>query len=380
MYEQSIQSINPSVTLPYWDFTLESTFYTPSTFRSSGVFSADWFGDSSCNNTQHTVTEGRFEYVSTMQHAENYSSLFNPYKLLRSPWNVDPTPYMTRGNIIYGIENNLKPSGCAEYHKSMSFKDWKNLAKQLNSNAHGHIHELMGGSWNPHLMPKDPRNLKASTEAYQFLHATEANSKILWRYDYLICPEDCGMMELDCQCKCRDFKSEGLTNAHVLGVTNILKSLVYYDSDGNAITNWYDDNKPYEILPGYSFEETQAIYEEIMAILCAPGHIGDMFQATSTNDITFWVLHPTLDRLWHRVKLNEHYGLIDFDNTWIDAEINCDGHYSYSTTPFKNIFDNNNQVYTNMELYKLLDPTSDAFPYVYDHFRWSHCEFLGKIS
>ena len=37
MYEQSLQSINPSVSLPYWDFTLESTFFTPSTFRTSGT-------------------------------------------------------------------------------------------------------------------------------------------------------------------------------------------------------------------------------------------------------------------------------------------------------------------------------------------------------
>jgi len=51
MFEMSLQSVNPSITLPYWDFTLESTFYTPSTFRESGVFSADWFGDASCNNS-----------------------------------------------------------------------------------------------------------------------------------------------------------------------------------------------------------------------------------------------------------------------------------------------------------------------------------------
>ena len=38
MYEQSLQSINPSVSLPYWDFTLESTFFTPSTFRTSGTY------------------------------------------------------------------------------------------------------------------------------------------------------------------------------------------------------------------------------------------------------------------------------------------------------------------------------------------------------
>lgn len=49
-------------------------------------------------------------------------------------------------------------------------------------------------------------------------------------------------------------------------------------------------------LPGYTEEETKAIYEQLLYLLCSPGHIGTMFQATSTNDITFWVLHPTVDR------------------------------------------------------------------------------------
>lgn len=109
----------------------------------------------------------RFRYVPTMANAQNYSSVYSPYKLLKSMWNLDPVPYMTRSNTIYGLINNLKPSGrsylsincswdresmcwigCSEYHRSMAFFQWKGLAGQLNTNAHGHLHELMGGSWN----------------------------------------------------------------------------------------------------------------------------------------------------------------------------------------------------------------------------------------
>lgn len=122
MFEQSLQAINPSVTLPYWDFTLESTFYSPSTFRDSGVFSPDWFGDATCNNSLHTPTEGRFSYVPVMQNAHNFSSIVSPYGMLRSPWNADPTPYMTRSALIYGMANNLKPSGCKEYHHALDFQ------------------------------------------------------------------------------------------------------------------------------------------------------------------------------------------------------------------------------------------------------------------
>jgi hypothetical protein len=85
MFEQSLQSINPSISLPYWDFTLESTFYTPTTFRESGVFSPDWFGDAVCNNSAHTPEEGRFAYAKVMQNADNFSSILSPYGLLKSP-------------------------------------------------------------------------------------------------------------------------------------------------------------------------------------------------------------------------------------------------------------------------------------------------------
>jgi hypothetical protein len=112
MYEQALQAVNPSISLPYWDFTLESTFLTPTSFRTSGVFSADWFGDAACNNTHHTPTDGRFAYVPVMQDARNFSDVYSPYGLLKSPWNADPSTYLSRSSLIYGLPNNLKPSGC----------------------------------------------------------------------------------------------------------------------------------------------------------------------------------------------------------------------------------------------------------------------------
>lgn len=52
MFEQALQTINPAVTVPYWDFTLESTFFGSSDFRSSGVFADDWFGEATTQNVR----------------------------------------------------------------------------------------------------------------------------------------------------------------------------------------------------------------------------------------------------------------------------------------------------------------------------------------
>jgi hypothetical protein len=167
----------------------------------------------------------------------------------------------------------------------MIFFDWNNLAKQLNSNAHGHIHELIGGSWNPRDSLANPIGESWHKDAYQFAHATEAYSKILWRYNYLLCPErpnNCksGEQSAECECVCTEDSLQGLSAAHIFSATGIIKSLVFYDKVGNVIENWQNHTTklPYEELPGYTYDETQEIYDRILEVLCNPGYIGDMFQ------------------------------------------------------------------------------------------------------
>jgi hypothetical protein len=83
-FEQSLQAVNPSIALPYWDFTLESTMLEPSTFRQSTVFGDDWFGTASPTNALHTVDSGRFANNPVMQNAHNFSRYVSPHGLLRA--------------------------------------------------------------------------------------------------------------------------------------------------------------------------------------------------------------------------------------------------------------------------------------------------------
>lgn len=52
MYEQALQSVDPSIALPYWDFTVEGSMYDWTNFRSSGVFADDWFGTAASRNVR----------------------------------------------------------------------------------------------------------------------------------------------------------------------------------------------------------------------------------------------------------------------------------------------------------------------------------------
>ncbi|KAJ8606643.1 hypothetical protein CTAYLR_008385 [Chrysophaeum taylorii] len=371
-FEQSTQSISPDISIPYWDFTIESTFYDPKTWRSSPVFADDWFGAAAPANPLRTVVRGRWAFVRAMTRSQNFSDIYNSYGVLRAPWNNDPTPFMTRHNKIYGFENNMKPSGCKEYAFAMKKTTWMAMSRQLNSAAHGHIHETVGGSWNHDV---DDAN-EVDPAVFTFAHEIQALSKELWRADYVVCPVFCTMDTpwRDCQCQCTPRSRTDAPSYRVLDDAGVLSAVHYYDHDHHQIEKWKDLNGTVlHRLPGYTTEESNHIYDELLDILCSPGHIGDMFQATSTNDITFWVLHPTVDRLWHFKRLGKSG---DFDETW-DPYHSCYGHNPTDIQPFKNLFDSNDAFYTNEDLYEYLRPDSDGLPYMYDNFRWPHCEKIG---
>jgi hypothetical protein len=379
-FEMAMQAVFPDVIMPYWDFTQDAELFSTSTWRMSRVFSDSWFGNAAPLNSLHTVATGRFAFTPVMGQARKFSKVFNSYGLLRAPWNADPTPFGTRSNYVYGYENNISPSGCQEYHTAMTKDNWMAMSRQLNSAAHGHIHETIGGAWNTDFKKQmDARvGVDGSTVAsvMTFAHEVQALAKELWRTEYVSCPQSCSMDTpwTDCMCKC-DAEKIGNTSAYmVLHNAGVLNTVNYYDTSGTAIETYYDSSgNPLRVLDGYSEDESSEIYGSMLDALCQPGHIGDMFQATSSNDVTFWVLHGTLDRLWHFKRLGNKK---NYDDSW-DPYHTCYGHNPADFQPFKNLFDDEDRYYNNMELYELFNPASNSIPYMYEHFEWPHCDMVG---
>lgn len=109
----------------------------------------------------------------------------------------------------------------------------------------------------------------------------------------------------ECQCQCSPASVGNAESYDILDKAGVLSAVQFYDHEHHLIERWKDDNGTvYYTLPGYTTDESRHIYDELLKALCSPGHIGDMFQATSTNDITFWVLHPTVDRLWRSSRVS----------------------------------------------------------------------------
>jgi hypothetical protein len=59
-------------------------------------------------------------------------------------------------------------------------------------------------------------------------------------------------------------------------------------------------------------------------VVCQGIAHGDIFDAESTNDPLFWPIHPTIDRVWHYVRLASNFDDV-FDSFWATNHP-CFGH------------------------------------------------------
>jgi len=385
-WEKAIQAVDPTVAAHYWDFTIdrEALEYR---WRESFVFSPDWFG--SPRPEEGIVSEGRWAYTPVMMNAQFYSGITNSWNLLRSPWNNDPRPYLTRFETLFKYFDYDRPKGCAEYWGCLQLTNWLDLAACMNGDTHGRIHQLMGGSWGGvydeflnHPLLADTPWANNTLVVGSFLIETEAFIKTFWRAGYMTCPPVCaaGTEEKDCQCYCDRSLDiwQNVDPYDLLDDTGIFRKLYNLDSTGfvQRSTTGSEADMVYW-LDGKTEEEANIIWQGLIDATCQPGYIGTMYEGESPNDITFWVLHTNMDRLWHWMRLSPYY--YGFDDTWIDGKYgDCSGHYQDDIPGnFTNLFDADNKLYTNAELYMMLHPMNDNLQYVYDSFEWAHCAEKG---
>lgn len=53
----------------------------------------------------------------------------------------------------------------------------------------------------------------------------------------------------------------------------------------------------------------------------------------------------------------------------------CDGHHEYDILPFSKLrADKQDLLYTNGMMYEFIHPHNDDLPYLYDNYRWDHCQ------
>jgi len=387
--EQSLQSVNKYMTIPYWDYT-QDAWPALTDWEESVIFQPEWFGVASPESEDHVITEGRFAYLKVTKGAKN-SGIRNPYDLLRSPWNTNPVPYLMRHDHVFNQKNGgWQIPGCKHFKEAWENDDSiSELFSDLNGFLHGPVHIMIGGQWS---YDGDHWNV-SHTQGGNYLLA----SKWLWRQGYLRCPESCSddapahLCTCSCPAELRSHFADSKTFLNATGLFDMTNGMLTRDTildmefNTSAMTDVYDD---------------------IVHLLCHVGHAGEMYTSAAPWDPTFWSLHGLADRF---LMLRRIYGNITaLNETWgythltkstggapSDTHMVCDwsnvsgmelptctlgscsGHHEHDVLPMSN-FLNMNETYTNRQFYDFMHPLNDDLPYTYDTFDfWPMCKALN---
>ena len=383
IFELAMQSVEPSVTLPYWDFTIDegqgksafnSVVMTDTIFGSmaSPVNSSWGFSYEEDNITSGAIPDGRWAYLESPVN-EDFPDLQAAYGYMRAPWNMNPSPYVSRFLNDYKIGISL-PS-CTTHYSILQEDTLSNFMYGMQNDPHATTHSLIGGVYGCQtLSPLLDAGYLTSVEDQKALCSKWVfYLKEFYRFGYITPKKDCEVEE-DVQSSTCGFECNGDMNTFLANMKTKLASYVPADMNDEGWYAWRDF-----ICTG----DGGKIFS------------GDHLESASPHDPSFWVIHPTLERLLHAKMMAGGFK----DATWPTDNINdfvcdkaecydsdtaslgygadcCYGHYE--NDQFLDFLSGNRSLHfgdTNGAVITQSDPTSDdyAMPYIYDTFTWNHC-------
>ena len=169
---------------------------------------------------------------------------------------------------------------------------------------------------------------------------------------------------------------------------------------------YYDETKGRYQVEGLDHTLLEKTWHDMLQAFCSPGYVGELYTSNAPYDPLFWVIHTAGERLlaWRRI-LN-YNNRKDLDETWgythpsgvpSDTGVVCDwsrvvpgisdfpeckeqvctGHNADDLLPSEI----SGETYTNQAFYNFMDPYNEDLPYLYDNFKYSHCDAQGvKLS
>lgn len=148
MFEASVQTVDPSFALPYWDFTIDvaqnltiydSYMFTSDTFGTLTKPTSAFWGFTYKYETLKSaaIQDGRWKNLKVDKN--KYSDLGNAFGYMRGPWNMNPSPYLTR---FSAYSPNL-PS-CNEYYGGLGLKSFMESLANAKNGPHASTHGVIG--------------------------------------------------------------------------------------------------------------------------------------------------------------------------------------------------------------------------------------------
>ena len=124
-------------------------------------------------------------------------------------------------------------------------------------------------------------------------------------------------------------------------------------------------------------------WDEFYDMYCStPMAPGEQLESASPSDVSFWPMHPTMERLLIYTRLAWPFE----DAAWAGERLclygedtDCRGHNAFDLTSFAAHVRGHDGSYkyaylTNAEVFDLMAPGNYSLDYVYDNFEWPHCD------
>jgi len=389
--EATLQAIDPSIALPYWDFTIDQA--EGKTAVSSAIMTSEIFGSmkqpkdlewgfSYGNGDQiidAAIQDGRWAYLAAESN-DRYPDLLAGYGYMRAPWNMNPSPYISRFTMDLKVGTSL-PS-CNDHYSMLEYDDLMDFLYKIQYGPHATTHSLTGGIYGCDMMKplleagyiSSEENLKKACSNWLFY------VKEFYRYNYITpnknCAVESNVQDSSCGFTCTSDATQ-LDNL-LFNMKNKLASYVPTDMSDAGWQAWVD-------------------------FVCTGdgGQIfsGDHLESASPADPSFWVIHPTLERLYQAKMMaggfSDAQWATDAQNDFVCDKAECYmedyGGFGYWAECCYGHFENdkmldfvtgnrtNHYGDTNSAIMTLTDPSSSEYgmPYIYDDFDWSHCSSSG---
>jgi len=425
-FESALRAVNPAVSLPYWDFTIEGqeikdAKQNPSYFLEITPFlTHKWFG--SVDEDGH-IADSRFAFSQMPKVTDSSVVVPNSYGYVRSYWNNNNDPYVTRHLFdVCGVEpTNKKVPNCQTHYELANTASLAKFQVLSPSDGHGTMHVQLGGmyggcmeayqnfsdTWS-HLLDAEMTTDEILSHGFSLdewtwntrreLFETKVMGEYfhiyrsLWRShmcatdgtpNLLVCPESCedSMDTTECKCQVESLVNGSMAWGNIYGCVLSEHNQAIFD----------------KIFP------TEFIQDMVLLVATMPVVEGEMLEAASPADILFWVIHPTIERILSAKRLgagfagNEitrwteeewyaysYYSLEENENAYWPEAYTCVGHNATdsvlpSTLQFLDGFmemadTDTDGIVTNWEYYVAIDPNNkEGVDYVFDTFEWSHC-------
>ncbi len=404
--QKSLTSINPSITLPYWDLTADQAAYSSGAAETvwaanSLLWSESGFGSAPTANSSNVfssantidlqlleefaIRDGCWAGTKVPEIAVTDPFPRNSYGFLRSPWNNNPSPYVTREMAPDSVLQECNVT----FDVIFNVTDYPAFVFGIARDPHAYIHKRIGGyfldnsSWSEvdeKIMEiasaLDPRVLSCKLEAaatrnWRGHMISTLFEKILYMSHTAEYPAD------SCDPASGEF-CNWLCPADRLSTVG---RMVMADCSLHGISEDVDDS----------------MYEELGNLICSLATFpGDHVAGGSAYDPSFFLVHGTVQRYYHYKQLTTPVELswanastacfpeagscyTGLNETVESNETCCSGHLQfsqyYSDATLLNMEGPTNQAM--MEMVDPLDPDTDT---VFQHLNWSHCPTWIPVS